>query len=245
MSFHHSPKIVADGLVFYVNPSSKKCIDKSFTGSIVNDTVKDLTNKNRIESKELWFDSQDKSFLMNTNNGLLSFYRDFTNISGKVTYMCSFYLPPASAFNFGTDIPFILSSYDSARGFIIYFDAADVPNSYIKFFISMPSGDTATVSSYALAQDNPSNFNKIYTVVGTLDNGVMKFYVNGLLVDSLIDNNVAAAVSANYIDIGSSSEEGYPTNALIKVYSSMIYDRALTDVEVLQNYNALKGRYKA
>jgi hypothetical protein len=24
----------------------------------------------------------------------------------------------------------------------------------------------------------------------------------------------------------------------------MIYDRALTDVEVLQNYNALKGRYK-
>jgi len=72
----------------------------------------------------------------------------------------------------------------------------------------------------------------------------MKFYVNGLLVDSLIENNIASAVSANYIDIGSSSEGGYPTDALIKVYSSMIYDRALTDVEVLQNYNALKGRYK-
>jgi hypothetical protein len=241
MSFHHSPKIVTDGLVFYVNASSKKCIDKSFTGSIVNDAVKDLTNKNRIESKELWFDSQDKSFLMNTDNGLLSFYRDFTNISGKVTYMCSFYLPPAINLS---DIPFIFSSYDTTKGFIIYFDTGDAPDLYIRFFTSMPSGDTATVSSYALAQDNPSNFNKIYTVAGTLDNGVMKFYVNGLLVDSIIANHVASAVSANYIDIGSSSEGGYATDALIKVYSSMIYDRALTDVEVLQNYNALKGRYK-
>jgi hypothetical protein len=244
MSLHHSPKIVTDGLVFYVDPSSKKCIDKSFTGSIVNDTVKDLTNKNRIESKELWFDSQDKSFLMNTFDGRLSFYRDFANVSGKVTYMCSFYLPPASAFDFGSEYPFILSSFDSTQGFIIYFDTNDSPDSYIRFYIVMANGVFATIPSYVLAQNNPSNFNKIYTVAGTLDNGLIKLYINGLLVNSLIDNNVATAVSSNYIDIGSSSEGGYLTDALIKVYSSMIYDRALTDGEVLQNYNSLKARYR-
>ena len=244
MSFHHSPKIVTDGLVFYVNPSSKKCIDKSFTGSIVNDTVKDLTNNNRIQGKQLVFDFNDKSFLMNNTDGRLSFYRDFANVSGKVTYMCSFYLPPASAFNFGTDLPFILSSYDSTKGFVIYFDSSDVPNSYIKFYISMQNGDSAVTQSPALAQDNPSNFNKIYTVAGTLDNGVMKLYINGLLVDSLIDNNVVAAVSLDWIEIGFSEQAFYNTNALIKVYSSMIYNRALTDAEVLQNHNALKGRYK-
>lgn len=242
MSFHHSPKIVTDGLVFYVNPSSKKCIDKSFSGFIYADIVKDLTNKNRLQSPSLYFNFDDKSFQPYYNDGRLSFYRDFANVAGKVTYMCSFYLPPANAFNIG-DFPLILSSFDGNNGFIVYFDSTSAPNSYISFYI-VQSGNFAEVPSYALAQNNPSNFNKIYTVAGTLDNGVIKLYVNGLLINSAINNNVAAAVSLDWIEIGFSEQAFYDTNALIKVYSSMIYNRALTDVEVLQNYNALKGRYK-
>ena len=243
MSFHHSPKIVTDGLVFYVNPSSKKCIDKSFSGFIYADIVKDLTNKNRLQSPSLYFNFDDKSFQPYFIDGRLSFYRDFANVPGKVTYMCSFYLPPASAFNFGSEYPVILSSFDAVNGFSIYFDAASTPNSYISMYVALnPYSDE--VLSYPLAQNNSSNFNKIYTVAGTADNGVLKFYVNGQLTNSTINNNLAAAVSLDWIEIGFSEQAFYYTNALIKVYSSMIYNRALTDAEVLQNYNALKGRYK-
>jgi len=243
MSFHHSPKIVTDGLVFYVNPSSKKCINKSFSGFTYNDKINDLTGKNRLLAPSVYFNFDDKSFQPYYSDGRLAFYRDFTNVPGKVTYMCSFYLPPANVFSFGLEYPPIFSSFDGVNGFAIYFDASSTPNSNISFIIGV-NPYQAEVRSYDLAQNNPSNFNKIYNVAATLDNGVMKFYVNGLLTQSDYNLGIATAVSLGLIEIGFSEQAFYDTNPYMRVYSSMIYNRALTGQEVLQNYNALKGRYK-
>jgi hypothetical protein len=244
MSFHHSPKIVTDGLVFYVNPSSKKCIDKSFTGLIVNDAVNDLTNKNRIQGKQLVFDFNDKSFLMNNTDGRLSFYRDFANVPGKVTYMCSFYLPPTSAFNFGSQYPFIFSSYDGNDGFAIYFNASNsFTNGYITFN-AQAGGVNYEEIGYVLPISNSAGYDKIYTVAGTADNGVLKLYINGKFINTVTNGALSSVNSLDWIEIGFSEQIFSDTNALIRVYSSMIYNRALTDQEVLQNYNALKGRYK-
>jgi uncharacterized protein YwqG len=157
--------------------------------------------------------------------------------------MCTFYLPPASAFVFGIEYPFILSSFDGLNGFAVYFDASSTPNAYISMYVAFNPYSTE-VRSYPLAENNPSNFNKIYTVASTLDNGILKFYVNGQLTDSTYNLGVATAITQSQIEIGFSEQSFSDTNALIKVYSSMIYDRALTANEILQNYNALKGRYK-
>jgi hypothetical protein len=243
MSFHHSPKIVTDGLVFYVNPSSKKCIDKSFSGFTYNDKINDLTGKNRLLAPSVYFNFDDKSFQPYYSDARLAFYRDFTNVPGKVTYMCSFYLPPANVFNFGIDFPFIFSSTDGLNGFAIYFNASTTPNAYISMYVALNPYSTEVVS-YPLAENNPSNFNKIYTVASTLDNGILKFYVNGQLTDSTYNLGVATAITQSQIEIGFSEQAFYDTNPYMRVYSSMIYNRALTGQEVLQNYNALKGRYK-
>jgi hypothetical protein len=241
MSFHHSPKIVTDGLVFYVNLSSKKCYNGPVGGTF-GYQINDLTRKNRYIGSSNGFQS-DGSLIMADAGNQTTWWRDFANVPGKVTYMCSFYLPPANAFSFGLEYPPIFSSFDAVNGFAIYFDAASTPNSRISFFIGV-NPYTSEVGSYDLAQNNPSNFNKIYNVAATLDNGVMKFYVNGLLTQSDYNLGIATAVSLDLIEIGFSSAAFYDTNASIKVYSSMIYNRVLTDQEVLQNYNALKGRYK-
>lgn len=244
MSFHHSPKIVTDGLVFYVNPSSKKCIDKSFSGFIYADIVKDLTNKNRLETPSLYFNFDDRSFQPYYIDGRLSFYRDFTNVAGKVTYMCSFYLPPASAFNFGSDYPMILSSYDGNDGFAIYFNASNsFTNGYINFS-AQAGGANYDEAGYDLPISNSSGYDKIYTVAGTADNGVLKLYVNGRFISTVTNGTLSSVNSLSLIEIGFSEQSFSFTNAFIKVYSSMIYNRVLTDQEVLQNYNALKGRYK-
>ena len=122
-----------------------------------------------------------------------------------------------------------------ADGFAIYIDASSSFPLYLKFFISN--------GGFNEIEYPTSDYNRIYYVAATEDNGISKLYVNGRLVsqNTHIHTN---AVSKDFIEIGFGSEPQYDTNASIKVYSSMIYNRVLTDQEVLQNYNALKGRYK-
>ena len=122
-----------------------------------------------------------------------------------------------------------------ADGFAIYIDASSSFPLYLKFFIG--NGGINEI------EYPTSDYNRIYYVAATEDNGISKLYVNGRLVsqNTHIHTN---AVSKDFIEIGFGSEPQYDTNASIKVYSSMIYNRVLTDQEVLQNYNALKGRYK-
>lgn len=243
MSFHHSPKIVTDGLVFYVNLSSKKCYNGPLGLPQAGYPINDLTGKNRYIGSSNYFQS-DGSLLMGDVGNQTLWYRDFTNVPGKVTYMCSFYLPPASAFNFGTDIPFILSSYDGSDGFAIYFNAGNsFTNGYINFSAQAGGANYEEVG-YDLPISNSAGYDKIYTVAGTADNGVLKLYINGRFINTVTNGTLSSVNSLSFIEIGFSAQASYDTNALIKVYSSMIYNRALTDAEVLQNYNALKGRYK-
>lgn len=243
MSFHHSPKIVTDGLVFYVNPSSKKCYNGSLGLPQAGYPINDLTGKNRYIGSSNGFQSDGSLLMAGTSNQTI-WWRDFTNVPGKVTYMCSFYLPPASAFVFGTDYPLILSSNDGSDGFAIYFNASNsFTNGYINFS-AQAGGANYDEAGYDLPISNSSGYDKIYTVAGTAENGVLKLYVNGRFISTVTNGALSSVNSSSLIEIGYSSLSFSDTNAFIKVYSSMIYNRALTDQEILQNYNALKGRYK-
>ena len=242
MSFHHSPKIVTDGLVFYVNLSSKKCYNGpvGLPGSPIND----LTRKNRYAGSSNYFQSDGSLLMGDPSSGQTIWYRDFANVPGKVTYMCTFYLPPATAFTFGTDYPMIFSSYDGSDGFAIYFNASNsFTNGYITFN-AQAGGVNYEEIGYVLPISNSAGYDKIYTVAGTADNGVLKLYINGKFINTVTNGALSSVNSLDWIEIGFSEQIFSDTNALIRVYSSMIYNRALTDQEVLQNYNALKGRYK-
>jgi hypothetical protein len=242
MSFHHSPKIVTDGLVFYVNLSSKKCYNGPVGGTF-GYQINDLTRKNRYIGSSNGFQS-DGSLIMAVAGNQTTWFRDFTNVPGKVTYMCTFYLPPTTAFTFGSDYPMIFSSYDGSDGFAIYFNASNsFTNGYINFS-AQAGGTNYEEVGYVLPISNSSGYDKIYTVAGTADNGVLKLYINGTFISTVTNGVLSSVNSLSLIEIGHSSLSFSDTNALIKVYSSMIYNRVLTDQEVLQNYNALKGRYK-
>jgi hypothetical protein len=234
MSFHHSPKIVTDGLVFYVNLSSKKCYNGSLGLPQAGYPINDLTGKNRYIGSSNYFQS-DGSLLMGDVGNQTLWYRDFTNVPGKVTYMCAFHLPRKDQFAF-SEFPMILGSLDSnIDGFTFYLDASNISQTTL-FFYTSNAGSNAV--EYPI-----SDYNRIYYVAATVDNGTSKLYVNGRLVSQNTEI-LSPAVSKNFIEIGFASDALYDTNNFIKVYSSMIYNRPLTGQEVLQNYNALKGRYK-
>jgi hypothetical protein len=242
MSFHHSPKIVTDGLVFYVNLSSKKCYNGPVGGTF-GYSINDLAGKNRYIGSSNGFQSDGSLIMAGTSNQTV-WWRDFTNVPGKVTYMCTFYLPPTTAFTFGSDYSLIFSSYDGSDGFAIYFNASNsFTNGYISF-LAQSGGSIFEETKYNLPISDSLKYDKIYTAAGVADNGVLKLYINGVLINTITNAGLASVNSLSLIEIGNSSLSFSDTNALIKVYSSMIYNRVLTDQEVLQNYNALKGRYK-
>lgn len=242
MGVRYSPRIVTNGLVFYVNLSSKKCYNGPVGGTF-GYSINDLTGKNTYNGSSNGFLSDGSLIMAGAGNNTV-YTRDFTNVPGKVTYMCSFYLPPTSAFTFGSDYPLILSSYDGNDGFGIYFNAA---NSFVSgsiSFLAQSGGVNYDEAGYNLPISDSSKYNKIYTVAGVADNGVLKLYIDGVLINTITNAGLASVNSSSLIEIGYSSLSFSDTNAFIKVYSSMIYNRVLTDQEVLQNYNALKGRYK-
>ena len=229
MSASGGPDLITNGLVFHVDPSSPKC----YSGG---STCRDLTLKNGIGTLTDVTLSADKGFLMSTENlSKVKFTRDFTNITNSITYMVVTETPiiPQGY------TPSLLSSANASIGGIYLPCYGDGINVVVDFYTATDDGANAYETIYAI----PNNLWKgKYIITGTISPSIIKLYVNGLLVAT-----TAAGYNFNnqsYINIGYDDQGGIFTYPGVKIYQSMIYNRALTDGEVLQNYNSLKTRYK-
>ena len=113
-----------------------------------------------------------------------------------------------------------------------------VPENLVSAFIAQDSAATSTelvdsISSYPLKK-----------VIGFTINGtVFKFYINGVLISTSSPHTAGNVNAQNLIELGYASEYGGFTEANIKIYNSLIYNRPLSDAEVLFNYNILKSKY--
>ena len=118
----------------------------------------------------------------------------------------------------------------------ILFCASDVSPTYVSFYNYQPflslqiDGVQKTLDSgIAIAK------NQICHITATYDGSVMKIFVNGVFKNS--------RVISGTLNFGTSTKEigkwTSNTNSLNgTIYSARIYNRALSDAEILQNYNA-------
>ena len=86
------------------------------------------------------------------------------------------------------------------------------------------------------------SYENIWNVV-KIRNDVFKFYINGVLISTSSPHTAGNVNAQNLIELGYASEYGGFTEANIKIYNSLIYNRPLSDAEVLFNYNILKSKY--
>ena len=92
--------------------------------------------------------------------------------------------------------------------------------------------------------NNPSSefdLDTWFIVTGSKNGSTFSFYVNGVLMSQ--DSTVLSAVKT----AGTSAInilEGYTSGSSVTIDSVMVYNRVLSDAEVLTNYNALAGKYK-
>ena len=110
----------------------------------------------------------------------------------------------------------------------------------------------AKIWNNSILQSDTYNLNQWYYLVlvfkyasSQSDRGQF-FYVNGELVGSQTNINYSASNSSagNFMFLGQSNPGANNTGMFTGKYSNFhIYNKALTETEVIQNYNAHKGRF--
>jgi len=231
MSFHHSPKIVTDGLVLCLDAANKK----SYSGS--GNTWRDLSG--------------------NDNNGNLvnspSFTDNVFNFTGNnyITTPLNIYSQDNSVFSIN------LWFKATANGVILHQTTAPnngtnggwVPAVYIdsnnKLRITCFWG-VGTGGGYVSSND--VIYNKWYNIVHTFDSSNnRRVYIDGILVSTIVGSQ-ASYSSTFYLILGAGAASGWPNDPATGMIGSIsnfsFYRKTLLQTEILQNYNALKGRFK-
>jgi hypothetical protein len=231
MALGHNPSIVTSGLVGYWDAGNPRSYPG--TGTTYNDLsgygqTQTLTNGTGYSS---------------SNGGSLSFdgVDDYTScVNTSVLQLTS--AGTISAWALTTDIltderTLVLKAANGSNlSYGLYFNyAVSTPNN-IMFFVD--SDGTWGPTSYVLFEN--LSLNTWYNVVGTWSSSGLSIYANGVLQNSN-STAVSAYVSSSALSIGGGVTGWTYWKGNIGPVS--IYNRALTATEVIQNFNALRGRY--
>ena len=235
MSLSHSPLIVRDGLVLCLDAANPRSYPKSGT------TWSDLKGSNDgTLTNGPTFDADDKGSIVfdGTDDEVSISSSDFSVFSltatQGVTVSCWVKLDSS------TENRYMFHGEGSGSEIVLKYDKSNTPSNTtgaladkFTFLILVPSGGkSATVSSVHSTTSPDGNW---INVVGTRDeSGVFKMYVNGVLEGTDSANSSAFPTPAS-VGIGDVGEQ-----SISLVY---YYNRELTAAEVLQNYNATRGRY--
>lgn len=97
-----------------------------------------------------------------------------------------------------------------------------------------PEVNTATLPGTIVAGNT-------YNITFTRNGASVRIYVNGIDLTSTIGVHTTIPSSTSNFNIASYNQGQIVAN--IRMYNFLNYNKALTAQEILQNYNALKGRY--
>jgi len=226
MSFTYSPKIVTDGLVFYVdaaNPNSyvsgNTTVDSlvsNVTGSLINDTDFSPYNQGVFT-----FDGIDERILLNDTLDV-----PFTTQYWSVDVW----------FNHTINN----SSYDAilGNGFPVQLY---VQSSKIKAYLSS-NASSGTYFLNNMTSTQIISTDTWYHLVWVRNGTNFYYYINGVLDKTQSATGTVANANVNF-NIGNLWDTNNTFTWKGEIGPSRIYNRALSSDEVLQNYNALKGRF--
>jgi hypothetical protein len=87
----------------------------------------------------------------------------------------------------------------------------------------------------------PLDVDTWYNIVGTYDGSIVKLYLNSVIKDSYASSITPGSFTPSHTGIGSNYYADRFWNGNIAIVN--IYDKTLTQDEITQNFNALRGRF--
>ena len=238
MATNGGPNIIEDGLVFAVDAANKK----SYPGS--GTTWTDLAGSNDgTLTNGPTFDSGDGG------NIVFDGVNDTVNIGATSSTTLS---------EITVSAIFSLSSYTNNTHLIVS-RLGNSSNSYAhNYFLGIQKSKFyfgfkhLSQNQWPLAEipGITVSTNEIYSLTATYNTtDSLKMYVNGILQshsaqsgEPAVSNQPMSNNATSYLAVGSGAGENlFYSNA--KIYNVKLYNRVLSSSEILQNYNALKGRF--
>lgn len=208
-----------------------KSIQTPYTQSIRSNTqaLLDLTGQNTITASSLTYASDGTFSFDGTNSYLDCGSNAIIKPTSAITVSAWIKFTTATADNR------ILSDWHQAgasgdRWFFYNGTATSV-----RWYMTTSGQAEGGTASYTFTPNTWIN------LVGTYDGANQILYVNGTQFSSVPRTGVMYTGAGYTVRVGRQAEAGSSHNGSISNVN--IYNRALTDVEVLQNFNALRGRY--
>lgn len=240
MGLHHSPKIVTNGLVLTLDAGDRNSYTSGsstwndlsgngYNGTLVNGPTFDSGNGGSIV-----FDGAD-DYIQIPHDSYLS-----SNVFGDTDYFtlsCWTYFTQFQ--NWTCMINKATGAWYSNTTSGLWCDSSGRISAVIGTNQpSNPSGGTLYVNYLG------TQLNTWYNVVGVADGTYLKLYINGELQQQGLLSVITLSRTENTspITIGRRSTGSNPSHNG-GIPNVMIYDKGLSASEVLQNYNALKGRF--
>jgi len=227
MGLFHSPKIISDGLLMAVDAANVK----SYPGS--GTTFFDLSRNKHNSAAFLNMDSSNwtgESFDFNGTDEEITFPQVTTNTNSfSVECWANWDVVGNGKVPFGQG------------GFFRFYYSN---SAYLTFWVREAGGGGSTTISEPVSNISAGQW---YQLVGTCQGGsggYMKVYSNGTFRNSKsITFNVETGVgTTNNMRIGNAfNNANSKFNG--KVAIARVYDKVLTDEEIKQNFDALRGRF--
>jgi hypothetical protein len=218
------PDIIEDGLVLCLDAGNRASYPGSGTAwnELSNNMSAELVNSPTFNSQ---------------NNGFFQFFSDdYARIPNNTTL--------------DTQTPsvevWIKTNATSQSGF--WFEKGTVNTQYSLFQSSVTllwrQNVGGSLTDLTITTSNFINTSSWYQVVGTFTSGRRRLYINGNLVNSDTQTGTISTNSGG-MSIGAyggfSGARGYYYNGNLAI--CRVYNKELTPAEILQNYNATKGRF--
>ena len=223
----YGPDIVTDGLVLYLDAANPN----SYSGS--GSVWKDLSNYKATSTLlNPLFSEEDNSYFTFTLGSTASLpYNPHYNIRTGIT--CAVFFKRLSTYNQTSD-QFILSRPPAWYFYDSYSSGS------IRGDVCIDTIRVAGINSPIIPFDN-----KWYYVVYTYNsvNATAKMYLNGQHISS----KVVSALTNTLIDSSNANFKSIGSTGTIERKSAMpnlmLYNRVLSDDEIIQNFNSLKNRF--
>ena len=234
------PDIVMDGLVYYVDAG----LTTSYIGS--------GTSWNDTSGNGLTNTLQNSVTYVSANGGYMSFDGVDDKVQGPDSSLVDF--TPTDNFSLETFcyaaatsnmIPIVERYWwatEGKGGFGIRLTNYGGQTPPVFFITGVVPGVGQT--DYGVSAPTAWSPNTWYHIVGTKNSsGVMKIYINGSLVNTNNTNNIIPLTSMGYPLMIGARGDTRDQYAVSRIPIVRIYRKELSASEVLQNYNAQKGRF--
>ncbi len=231
MGLNYNPAAVIQGLVMYMDITNPR----SYSGS--GNTVYNLTNSGIAATiiGGITYDNDNKKNL---------------NFNGSSGYMFS----NDTSMNFGTNdftIQTTLKLNGLSNSFNGVYNSKICAGSDSNSSIFQFSGTATSYYQIGIYNEPTGSFdgvnysfltNKIYNLTVTKNTSLIEFYVDGVSIGTTTSTKSYNFTGGGFA-IGRWYYPGYEVYLKGNIYDFKSYNRALTRDEIVQNYNASKGRY--